>query len=319
MDETISVIIPVYKVEDYLKKCLDSIIAQSYSNLEIILVDDGSPDNCPAICDEYSKLDKRVKVIHKKNAGLSSARNAGIDIATGKYVVFIDGDDYIHKQMFEILHINMKENNADISICNFTKVVNLDYEDSPVTSNSISVFSGAEAMGNLYGECYLPTVVAWNKLYKRSVFNDLRYPLGKFHEDEFIIHRILDKAKLVVYTDASLYYYVQRNDSIMGKSYNLNRLDYLLALEERMLFFKQKNYLPLYKKTLRAYLRAIIRQYDLVRKYFPKEKAEICQNLRLNFKKYYSDNPFCFSFKDRMKFEFFLVRLLLLKLGIEKL
>ena len=116
MEDLISVVVPIYNVENYIKKCVDSILSQTYKNLEIILVDDGSPDNCPQICDEYAQKDNRIKVIHKENGGLSDARNAGIDISKGKFITFIDSDDYIEKDYVEVLYNSIKENASDMAI-----------------------------------------------------------------------------------------------------------------------------------------------------------------------------------------------------------
>lgn len=222
--DKISVIVPVYKVEQYLNKCVDSIICQTYKNLEIILVDDGSPDRCGEICDEYAKKDDRVKVIHKKNGGLSDARNAGLDISTGDWIGFVDSDDYINPDMYEKLLCSAKENDADISLCSYKYVGDGEYDNnSPVKTEVISgkdiLFRKMNQKKSYYW------VVAWNKLYKSHLFNEIRYPYGKLHEDEFTIHEIFYGVKKVACVSESLYNYLQRDNSIVNSNYSVRHLD----------------------------------------------------------------------------------------------
>ena len=236
----ISVIVPIYNVEKYLEKCINSITNQTYENLEIILVDDGSPDRCGEMCDEYSKRDKRIKVIHKENGGLSDARNAGIEAATGDYIAFVDSDDYIREDMYEKLYKALKNNNADMSICNFKYVSDdgsdqFDNDNLPIKDEILSgMFILNEQMKKT--KCWY-WVVAWNKLYKRELFSGIRYPVGKIHEDEFIIHRLLLKCQNVACVSDMLYYYVQREGSIISSKYNYRRLDEVEALYNRMEFY----------------------------------------------------------------------------------
>ena len=234
----ISVIVPIYNVEKYLAKCIDSIIEQSYDNLEIILVDDGSPDRCPQICDTYAKKDSRIRVVHRKNGGLSAARNNGIDIASGDYIMFVDSDDYINPLMVEILYNNLKEKNADMSICNvetFTEeyeaVHNIRKGNKTIKKG---VVKGKEILQKkLFEENNWVWVVAWNKLYKKALFDDVRYPEHKIHEDEYVIHSLLLQCDRVSCVDGALYYYLVRNDSITGRKYTINRLDKVEAVFKR--------------------------------------------------------------------------------------
>lgn len=237
MNELISVIVPVYKVEDYLKRCIDSILRQTYGNLEIILVDDGSPDGCCKICDEYAERDKRVKVIHKENGGLSDARNAGIDIAQGSYVAFIDSDDWVHDKYIEKLYQLLKKTAADISVCNYMETSREDIPQNNI-NGKIYEFSNVEALEQLTNKLYLQMVVAWGKLYKKDLFNEIRFPEGKIHEDEFTSYRVIYKARKVVFTTERLIYYWQRPDSIMGSGFNVkHHLDVIQAYKERAEFF----------------------------------------------------------------------------------
>ncbi len=243
MSPLISVIVPVYNVEKYLKKCIDSIINQTYSKLEIILVDDGSTDNCPEICDEYSKRDERIIVLHKKNGGLSDSRNVGIDKANGEYLCFVDSDDYIALDMIEKLYIALYENAADLSICNFKYVS----EDGSRKFNNANlpihdeVLSGKDILLNkLFENKSWYWVVAWNKLYKRNLFQEVRYPVGKIHEDEFVIHKLLSNCRKVACISEMLYFYMQRNGSIMGEvRNNPNKIDKIEAMFSRAVFFTQ--------------------------------------------------------------------------------
>ena len=205
----ISVIVPIYKVEKYIHRCIDSIINQTYKNLEIILVDDGSPDSCPRICDEYAKKDKRIKVIHKENGGLSDARNKGVDIATGDYIAFVDSDDYIHPNMYEVLIYELEKNNSDIALCKY-KIV---YEKSKITTEidgKFEVYSlnNLQALDSMYGKDGVDFIVAWNKLYKKDLFNKIRYPVGKIHEDEYTTYKLLFASKNVIYIEYELYYFL---------------------------------------------------------------------------------------------------------------
>lgn len=242
-NELITVIVPVYKIEPYIQKCVDSILRQTYSNLEIILVDDGSPDGCPEICDEYAKTDSRVRVIHKENGGLSSARNAGLDTALGQYIAFVDGDDYIHPKMMENLYAALKETEADISVCNLQYVDENgnaipEYSNDVIQNqilNSDEVFQkSVEAYGYYYS-------VVWNKLYKRKVWESYRFREGKVHEDNFAFHHIIGQCSKISCIRAVLYYYVQRTGSIMSEKIADKRMDAIEAIFERIDFFREKN------------------------------------------------------------------------------
>lgn len=252
MDELISVIIPVYKVEKYIHRCIDSILKQSFSNLEIILVDDGSLDTCGDICDEYAIMDHRIKVIHQENGGLSDARNTGIESAKGTYLTFLDSDDWVHELYIEKLYNLLKRADADISACNFVRTwdENISVDES---ANSVYIFSNMEALDQLYEEFYVPMVVAWGKIYKAALFNGIRYPKGKVHEDEFTTYKLFYEAKTIAFSTEQLHYYWQRPDSITGVSFNVkNSLDIAQALYQRGAFFNEKGLFELRDRTYRA-------------------------------------------------------------------
>ncbi len=249
----ISIVVPVYNVQKYLSKCIDSLINQTYKDIEIILVDDGSLDGSGNICDAYAKKDKRIKVIHKKNGGLSDARNKGIEIATGEYITFIDSDDYVSLKYCETLYKLIKKHNADISIGNYHPFYENEIVKEKIDDNEI-VMSSKEALEYLYDKDYCVTMrVAWGKLYKKELFNKIRYPKGKINEDEFVIHHLYDKTNKVVFTKSTLYYYFQRDTSIMGEKFSIKRLDALEALKERIEFFDKKGFKKLKFKACTDY------------------------------------------------------------------
>lgn len=239
-EELISVIVPVYKVEKYLNRCVKSIVEQTYVNLEIILVDDGSPDKCGDMCDEFAAKDKRIRVIHKENGGLSDARNAGLEIYTGEYVVFVDSDDWLDADMIEILYKVLKENDADIAECSYRNLF-CDCIKEETKCNAEIVVGDAEfALESMLDWKYFKPN-AWNKLYKREVIADVRYPKGKLHEDEFTTYKYIYNAKRLAYVDVSKYNYDRRRtDSITGERFREDNLDACLAFRERMYFLQEK-------------------------------------------------------------------------------
>lgn len=238
----ISVIVPVYKVEKYLIKCVDSILAQTYKNLEIILVDDGSPDACPRICDQFAKLDDRIIVIHKENGGLSDARNAGLDIAKGEYIGFVDSDDYISPVMYETLLNRILLDKSELAVCEYVRVYDSDEREKiekKLHRARKRCYSPNEFISEMFLQCNGAYVVAWNKLYKNEIFNTLRFPIGKQHEDEFIIHHVIAQCKKISYIEDEMYYYRQREGSIISKGFNVKSLDYGDALIDRYHFTKR--------------------------------------------------------------------------------
>lgn len=243
----ISVIVPVYKVEEYIYRCVYSILAQSFKDFELILVDDSSPDNCGKICDEYAQKDKRITVIHKENGGLSDARNTGIDWAlknsNSNWITFIDSDDWIHVDYLKLLYNAVKENNVDISVCGYVSTTG---EDDLHTKNS-EINTLLCTPEDFFINNSINAVVTWGKLYKKSLWNDIRYPYGKIHEDEFTTHKLLFKCSQIAFVDAVLYYYYTNFNGIMGKRWTPKRLEALDAIESRMLFFKDNGFEKAYQ------------------------------------------------------------------------
>ena len=229
--DLISIIIPVYNVEKYLRNCINSVIAQTYKNIEIILVDDGSLDTCPAICDEYAKKDLRINVIHKKNGGLSDARNTGIELAKGKYITFIDSDDDVSREYIEYLYELLIKNHTKMSIATHT-----------VISNKKRI-----SWGNGYTKKLLTTeecldrmlcdqgfsISAWAKLYSKELFKEVRFPKGKLNEDNGTTYKLVLQCEKIAYGNKSIYNYYKRENSITTSKFNLKKID-LVELTDKM-------------------------------------------------------------------------------------
>lgn len=234
----ISVIIPVYKVENYLNRCVQSALDQSYPNVEIILVDDGSPDSCPSLCDAWAEKDSRVLTIHKANGGLSDARNVGMAAAHGEFITFLDGDDWIAPEMLERLLLAMKQDDSDIAAC----AIEMFYEDrSPnqrLTVCRRMVLEREAAQRALLEETLLKQP-ACSKLYRTETIRHLLFPVGKYHEDVFWSYQAVGNARRVSLIDYVGYYYRQHASSIMGAGYSLKRLDAVEAADCRCAYFAE--------------------------------------------------------------------------------
>lgn len=281
----ISVIVPVYKVEKYLTKCVNSIRAQTYSNIEIILIDDGSPDRCGEICDSLAKQDQRIRVIHKPNGGLSSARNAGIDVAKGEYIGFVDSDDSIEPYMYEKLLDLLYKEKTKLAVC----AVNYVYEDGrklnkpSLGDNCTFDFYHAIIEMNIHR---LFDMGAWSKLYHKSLFDNLRFPVGKLSEDYYIMFEIFDRAQNVSYLDTPCYNYLQRKNSITRNA-KINH-DHEFAAREQMLYLDKK-YPKLKVVSHTSYASAALTVYDFYIKNnvtCPKEQLRHFYNIVKENKKY---------------------------------
>ena len=230
----ISVIVPVYNVEKYLNRCVNSIANQTYKNLEIILVDDGATDSSGKLCDQLASQDERIKVIHKMNGGLSDARNVGLSNANGEYICFIDSDDWIEKNYVQYLYELMLDNSCEIAGCSYRKCEDICKESESAISYESKVYGKEEAMSLLIDN--LIQQVVWNKLYKKSLIEDIAFAKGKYHEDEFWSYQVFARISKYVETSYIGYNYFQRADSIMGEQYSLKRLDAVEAKSQRQEF-----------------------------------------------------------------------------------
>ena len=235
----ISIIVPVYNIENYVKRCIDSILRQSFTDFELILVNDGSTDTSQQICEQFAREDSRIILINKVNGGLSDARNRGTSKASGEWITYIDGDDYIHVDYLKVLIALCKQANAEIAvvqplIVNETEAAKNNYFDL----HQYSCLSGYEATLEIVHYNKMSMISAWGKLYHCSLKELLQYPLNKLHEDEFITYKLFYHAKNVAVSNYPLYYYVMRQDSITRKAYSKRRLDKVEALYEATHYFE---------------------------------------------------------------------------------
>lgn len=280
MTNYISIIVPIYKVEKQLERCIKSILNQTFTNFELILVDDGSPDNCGNICNQYKRQDKRVKVIHKENGGLSDARNAGLNIATGKYIGFVDSDDIIHSEMYERMYNCITKYNADIVQCKFKKFKSIEDINKLSNINNINIeyYTSKEAIMDMIDNNKI-NVNTWNKLYKRELFENERFPKGKIHEDEFLTYKLMYESNKIAYINEELYYYYQNDNGIMNGSNLIKRLDRIEALEERSNFFLKNGDKDLYNKSNAALFFALNKLYFIFKRNKQLRKEEQYINL----------------------------------------
>lgn len=280
MNKKVSVIIPVYNVEKYLKKCVNSVIKQTYHNLEIILVDDGSTDGSGQLCDRIEKKDTRIKVFHKSNGGLSDARNYGIEHSTGDYITFIDSDDVVSINLISHL-LNISEKyNADISICNPTHIFNnvsLNFEDA----TKVRLLSSTQALNMMfYQKDFL--VSAWGKLYSSNIFNKIKFPVGMIFEDVAIMYKLFYLSNRIVYSNAKYYGYYHRENSITTQDFSENDLD-ILKICDSLKAFSEKH--PETKKSIRCYtVNANFRVY------LNAPKIKKYRNVIIKCQRYISDN-----------------------------
>ena len=239
----ISVIVPIYKVEAYIHRCVDSILNQTFQNIEIILVEDGSPDNCGEICDEYQKKDQRVIAIHKKNEGLAAARNTGLNWvfknSDSKWISFVDSDDWLHPEMLEKLYTAATQCAVKMSVCSYERTES-DLHSFPQELLDVKKIEAEK----FYREYGVNATIAWGKLYKRCCFEEIRYPVGKLHEDEFVTYKIIFECKQIAMIEAPLYAYFVNPRSIMNQ-WSPKRLDSLEAIQERIEFFEKRGLIEL--------------------------------------------------------------------------
>ena len=267
----ISVIVPVYKVEPFLHRCVQSILDQTYRDFELILVDDGSPDRCGELCEEYGRLDSRVRVLHQENGGLSAARNAGIDWAfansDSRWLAFVDSDDWVHPAFLQTLYDTAEQTLCKISACGFYRTGG---EALPQAQDFSVVSLSADDYycGQLHDGV---TALAWNKLYHKSLFKGLRYPIGKLHEDEFTTYRAIYGAGKIGVTPARLYAYYQNPEGIMRSQWNPRRMHMLEAFEQQIAFAQETGNARLLNKTAEQYIYSAYEQLSQAHIVYRKE------------------------------------------------
>ncbi len=286
----ISVIVPVYKVESYLSRCIDSILSQTFSDFELVLVDDGSPDNCGKICDEYAKKDLRIFVIHQENSGVSAARNAAIDWALkssdSQWITFVDSDDWIHPQYLELLYSAAKDLGLDISACEYA-------ETSEITpySEIKSCLYQKMCTEDFYVGDPITAVTPCCKLYKKSCFKTIRYPIGKRYEDEFTTYKVLFAKPHISYFNEKLYFYYSNPSGFIKSDWSPIRLDAISAHEEQIAFFRAHNYKKALEKTETILLWYIVAQIEITKnsKDYAAYAPELKKKLKYCIKDYKKD------------------------------
>lgn len=283
----ISIIVPIYNAEQYLKECIDSIIAQTFMDFELILVNDGSTDNCGRICDEYASKDKRIKVIHKENGGVSDARNKGLEISEGDYIGFVDSDDWIENNMYEILYKLCLDTKSDISICRIKRGF------GPCEGEDIHIFDGLIVIKNLYNG-QLPDFSVCNKLFSKKVLENIKFPKNRRYEDAAILYLVYHKAKSIAYINKPLYRYIDRGASFTRSEFSDRRFDIIPNYYETYNFMKL-NYPEvsemvnnIFLTTLSVMVVDIVREKNVLRKY--KYISKISLEVRKNFEVIFANN-----------------------------
>ena len=301
-NELVSVILPIYNVELYLKECIESVIRQSYKNLEIILVDDGSTDQSPYICDEYAKIDSRIKVIHKKNGGLSDARNVGVQASSGTYIALVDSDDLIAQSFIEELYECCIKSNAMIAACAYSKFSNEDEITGSNSQDDAQVISGRELVKRIYlGQAGKFGFVAWNKLYSRKLFDTVQYPFGRIYEDTFTTYKLFLNSNQIALLDKPLYFYRIRPESIMSARVSLKKIKDGVDADASVVKYFQENQDYEILPYVSSYFckQAVLTYYKLIPKVNHDEKEEAkkylktvyrqtwnyCRESNMNFKK----------------------------------
>lgn len=299
MRKLVSVVVPIYMVEEYLKQCVESIQKQSYKNIEIILVDDGSGDKSGAMCDEFKKSDNRIEVIHKSNGGLSSARNAGLKIAKGDYICFIDSDDVISEDYIsDAVKVFEQNEKIDIVQCKNLKFYDMKMLALPESTGEVTVLNHELANGLLSQFNKSVTNLAWDKVYKKKLFKDIVYPEGKLHEDEFTTYKLIYECEGMAVIDKYNYYYRQRENSIVSSKFNIKRLDALEAYEQKMLFYKEMNESELYKNTVNVYVNLLIYYYFTTKK---NKMEDVANTLKVKINDLYRENRALLTTKSAIK------------------
>ncbi|MDQ0242561.1 glycosyltransferase involved in cell wall biosynthesis [Bacillus fengqiuensis] len=308
-NEKISVIIPVYNVEPYLERCLNTICGQSYKNLEIILVDDGSSDSSLLICKKFSHIDSRIKVIHQSNQGVSAARNKGLDEATGNYIAFVDSDDYIHPEMYERLYSLLKKHDADMSACFIRGCWDSNYTEPPRDDIAIRVYDKFGAIKTVFDPKYEINgvgVVVTNRLYKKNLFNNLLFSTRfKRGEDEQIICYLMKRVSKFVITDERLYYYFNRPESLVHRKstevQNIREhLDLLDMYNERLSLFREEEFNDIYNTCFSNMMNLVITAFFSIND--RKVKKSLVKKYRSHFNEF-SERIFSdLSVKDKIRF-----------------
>lgn len=298
----ISVIIPVYNIENYVEKCILSVLAQTYENIEIIIVNDGSTDSSPVICQKYADSDSRIVLINKENGGLSDARNKGLEVAKGEYLTFIDGDDFVSKDFINTLYRELVDNDADISMTNYLKVYSNNQAmlgNSLWNDEKLIIFTGLDGINYLLEyKAYVNLIVSWNKLYKRELFDGIWFPYGKINEDSFVIYKLFYRTQKIAYVNEPLYYYVRREGSIIHSAFSNRRYNMVEANKEMFdLCIEHNIFLP------KAAKRYFFTYWDFIEKYkkYELREPELEQKYKDDFFTNYKEKKKLLNKADRIK------------------
>jgi len=299
----ISVIVPVYNIEMYIEKCVKSIINQTYKDIEVILVDDGSTDDSGKICDKLAAMDNRIFVIHKENGGLSDARNVGIDVSKGEYIGFVDGDDYISPYMYQHLLEILQLNHADMAMCDFCEINESQEKQTKDEKKEVEIcveiLNGIQVY-DLVTEFKASNIVAWNKLYKKEIFANIRYHKGRLHEDQWLIPYVAYNCHKVAKSSAKLYYYVFRKNAISKVDMKPSRMwDLLDAMANTCSFFKEKRLYDEQKKESRHLCNHIMYYYQNADRYF-ENSHEMKKQLHMFYRNTMNLNRNVFGIKNVM-------------------
>lgn len=273
MRDLISVIIPAYNIDKYIEACVKSVMEQTYTHIEIIIVNDGSTDSTAEICNRLQQLDRRIRVIEQENQGLSAARNTGLEASLGEYITFIDGDDCIAADYLQCMYAIIKEKNAQAAVIDYAVV----YENKKKTTKSHlvgedGVFDGYEILRRMVIVNNNTYVRAWGKLFERSLWEELRFPVGKIHEDEFTLYQLWGECKKVAVVDKQAYLYIQRGDSIINKGFNKKRLHKIEAFRQRNAYFHERKFAELEECSRKQYLMQLQAGYCNITKFYPNDK-----------------------------------------------
>ena len=303
----VSVIIPVYNVKEYLQRCVESVITQTYSSLEIWLVDDGSTDGSGEICDGYAAKDPRIKVIHKSNGGVSEARNQALDRISGSFVTFVDSDDYVRDDMAASLYSLIESSRADMAVSRIAGGTGSTFDDALTGPDDAPViFEKDNVYESLFDESFRELMcAACGKLYRAELFRELRFPVGKGFEDEFTIHHILGQCRRIIISDKSLYYHYKRAGSATGGAYSLKSLEAVEALEDRYRFFEKKGDNRFIFLCCRDYLRRVQFHYYSLKKYYPEETERI-SSIKSDYRKRYNAIKKELKITERIRYGLFI-------------
>lgn len=298
-DAMISVIIPVYNVEDYVEECIQSLLSQTYTNFEMIIVDDGSTDSSGDICDRYSQIDQRIKIIHKENSGPSSARNAGLDLVCGDYICFVDSDDTVKCNYLEKLLNTIVKYKADMVICDAETSRLGDPEYATLEETSLNQSQAWEWLSDNVSREYTLMVVVWNKIFSKKIFTNLRFPTEKIHEDDYMINQLLIRAEQIIFLPDKLYMYRYNASGITGSENisDIRHMDFVDAYCERIRIAIEDNRLDFASRTLRNGLIKLMHYYKM--------GDDIAFASRKEYKKMFINYHIVLSIKQQLKYGFF--------------